>query len=64
MLTKIAQQLTAVVLGDHYDEQERMLCEYGCELWLYTVISTISLLIIGAALANPNVPIWRLFRRY
>lgn len=53
MLTKIAQQLTAVVLGDHYDEQERMLCEYGCELWLYTVISTIGLLIIGAALGFP-----------
>lgn len=53
MLMKIAQWLTAAILYDVQDEQQRLLCEYGCELWLYTVSSTLGLFLIGILLGAP-----------
>lgn len=52
MLTKMAQWLTAYVVSDSQDEEQRAVCEYGCELWLYTIISTIGLLIIGVVFGS------------
>lgn len=53
MLMKIAQWVTAAILPDLQDEQQRLLCEYGCELWLYTVSSTLGLFFIGVLLGAP-----------
>ncbi len=53
MLMKIAQWLTDAILPDLQDEQQRLLCEYGCELWLYTVSSTLGLFLIGVLLGAP-----------
>lgn len=53
MLMKIAQWLTAAILSDLQDEQQRLLYEYGCELWLYTVSSTLGLFLIGVLLGAP-----------
>lgn len=50
MLKWIAQRLTAYVFHDGADEDQRDICEYGCELWLYTVLSTVALLMVGAVL--------------
>lgn len=52
MLTKMAQWLTAYVVSDSQDEEQRAVCEYGCELWLYTIISTIGLVIIGVVFGS------------
>lgn len=50
MLTIIAKRVTEFLLPDSTDTQERSLCEYGCELWIYTMISTAGLLLLGVLL--------------
>ncbi len=50
MLTRMAQRLTTTLLLDCSDDQERAILEYGCELCLYTVFSTLGLLLIGTIL--------------
>lgn len=47
MLSKIARWLTNKVIINEHDEQQRAVYEYGCELWLYTVISTLGLFFVG-----------------
>ncbi len=47
MLMRLSKWLTAAVLSDLSDKKQRTLCEYGCELWLYTCFSTLGLLAIG-----------------
>lgn len=53
MLTKMAKRLTIALIPDCSDEQERAMYEYGCELWLYTVFSTLGLVLIGTVLGCP-----------
>lgn len=48
MLTRIAQRLVNYVLADENDNDLRAVYEYGCELWLYTILSTVALLTVGA----------------
>lgn len=52
MLMKISQWLISTILPDIQDEDQRLLCAYGCELWLYTIISTLGLLIMGLLMGN------------
>lgn len=50
MLNLTAKRITALLLPEaigNIDEQERDLCEYGCELCLYTIISTTGLILLG-----------------
>lgn len=47
MLMRIAQWLIIFLLPDLRDDDLRLLCIYGCEVWLYTVLSTLGLLMIG-----------------
>lgn len=47
MLTKAAHWLVCWLFADRCDDDQRVLCEYGCELWLYTILSTFGLLILG-----------------
>ena len=53
LLTKMAQRLIGSLIPDCSDEQELAIYEYGCELWLYTVFSTLGLLLIGTVLGCP-----------
>lgn len=50
MLTRMARRIIDLVLDSDADEQQRILCEYGCEVCLYTIFSTAGLIILGAAL--------------
>lgn len=50
MLTRVSHRLVNSVIKDEQDEQQRAIYEYGCELWLYTVISTLGLMLIGSIL--------------
>lgn len=52
MLTRVAHRLVNSVIKDEQDEQQRAIYEYGCELWLYTVISTLGLVLIGLSLSS------------
>lgn len=52
MLMRLAQRITSALFPDWDDEEQRTLCVYGCEIWLYTLLSTLGLLAIGAALGN------------
>lgn len=52
MLTYIAGKLTNSIMTDCENEQEYELCRYGCEIWLYTIVSTMGLLLIGAILGS------------
>lgn len=47
MLMKVSQWFISFLFPDIEDKDQRDLCIYGCELWLYTIISTFGLLIIG-----------------
>lgn len=49
MLTYLARKITSLLVPAN-NEQEAELCQYGCEIWLYTVFSTIGLVSIGALL--------------
>ncbi len=48
MLMYISKMITSFLFSDKSDPQQRIICEYGCEIWLYTSISTIGLLLIGS----------------
>lgn len=52
MLMRISQRLISALFPNWDDEEQRMICVYGCEIWLYTLISTLGLLTIGAALGK------------
>ncbi len=47
MLMKVSQWFISFLFPDIEDKDQRNLCIYGCELWLYTIISAFGLLIIG-----------------
>ena len=47
MLLGVAHSLTKWLFSDIHDERQQLLCQYGLELWLYTIISTIGLITIG-----------------
>lgn len=47
MLMKTSEWLVSVLFPDLQDNNQRIACIYGCELWLYTFISTLGLLLIG-----------------
>lgn len=51
MLTKISWILATAVLSDFHNPSTelRKVYAYGCELFLYTIISTLGLLMIGSA---------------
>lgn len=52
MLTYIAGKLISSIMTDCEDKQEYELCRYGCEILLYTIISTMGLLLIGAIVGS------------
>lgn len=56
MLTYLAQKITALLVPAN-NKQDSELCQYGCEIWLYTVFSTIGLLTLGALLGFAFVTI-------
>lgn len=47
MLMSISKLCAARLFSDIADEQQYILCIYGIELWLYTIISTIGLFLTG-----------------
>lgn len=49
MLTYVAKRITAFLVPEKND-RESELCQYGCEIWLYTVFSTIGLVALGVLL--------------
>lgn len=51
MLTKCARRIIDL-LWENEDEVQKEICVYGCELCLYTVLSTAGLLVIGALLGD------------
>ena len=52
MLMKAAQWLVDSCFSDFSNADQRIICIYGCELWLYTILSTLGLLLLGAALQS------------
>lgn len=54
MLLKLSQWLILIFFTEIHDEDERLLCIYGCEQLLYTAVSTLGLLIQGV-LMNAGV---------
>lgn len=53
MLMSLSKIIISFILTDSYDEKQREICEYGCELWLYTILSTLGLFIIGLIAKAP-----------
>lgn len=53
MLMRISKLFADRLLSDISDEQQLTLCVYGIELWLYTIISTLALLLIGLLFGAP-----------
>lgn len=47
MLELLAGKISHTLLLDKNDEQQYEICKYGCEIWLYTLISTLGLILIG-----------------
>lgn len=47
MLMSLSKIIISFILNDACDEKQREICEYGCELWLYTILSTLGLFMIG-----------------
>lgn len=47
MLTKISHRLATAVVLDSDNKEQYEVYAYGCELFLYTIISTLGLLLIG-----------------
>lgn len=47
MLEKISEHILLKILSDETDSDLFAVCKYGCELWLYTVISTLGLCLFG-----------------
>ena len=52
MLMKAAQWLVDSLFSDFSNADQRITCIYGCELWLYTILSTLGLLILGVSLQS------------
>lgn len=52
MLTKVSQMLATVVMSDSDSKDQHAVYAYGCELFLYTIVSTLGLLLIGIALGK------------
>lgn len=52
MLMKAAQWLVDSLFSDFSNADQRITCIYGCELWLYTILSTLGLLILGVFLQS------------
>lgn len=52
MLTRISQRLATAVMSDSDNKGQREIYAYGCELLLYTIISTLGLLLIGIAIGK------------
>ena len=50
MLERIVRKIVSIVLKGSDDEQQRVLCEYGCEILLHTFFCTIGLMVIGIVL--------------
>lgn len=53
MLMSLSKIIISFILNDSCDEKQREICEYGCELWLYTILSTLGLLMIGLIAKAP-----------
>ena len=50
----LSKIIISFILNDSCDEKQREICEYGCELWLlYTILSTLGLLMIGLIAKAP-----------
>lgn len=64
MLTWITRRLVNYVLADENDNDLRTAYEYGCELWLYTVLSTAALLVVGAFFRALMETVWMLIIFY
>ena len=52
MLMKAAQWLVDSLFSDFSNADQRITCIYGCELWLYTILSTLGLLTLGVFLQS------------
>lgn len=53
MLMSLSKIIISFILNDSCDEKQREICEYGCELWLYTILSTLGLFMIGLIAKAP-----------
>ena len=47
MLMSLSKIIISFIPNGSCDEKQREICEYGCELWLYTILSTLGLFMIG-----------------
>ena len=47
MLEFLAGKISHSLLLEKNDGQQYEICKYGCEIWLYTLISTLGLIHIG-----------------
>ena len=47
MLMRLSRVLTNRLFSHVEDEEKKLLCMYGFELWLYTIISTLGLILVG-----------------
>ena len=47
MITNAAISLARRLCSGQPDERQQLLCQYGIELWLYTIASTAGLLLLG-----------------
>lgn len=52
MLMKTSEWIVAHLFPDMQDEGQRLACTYGCEIWLYSLISTFGLLLTGVLLQS------------
>lgn len=48
MFMQLSRALTNRLFSHVEDEEKKLLCMYGFELWLYTIISTLGLILVGA----------------
>lgn len=53
MLLQISKKIVSYLLSSNADPDQIEICEYGCEILLYTIISTLGLVIIGLLLHSP-----------
>ena len=47
MMSKISHSMTKWLFSNTHNETQLLMCQYGLELWIYTIISTIGLVLIG-----------------
>lgn len=50
MLMEASEWIISRLFSDMEDDNQRLTCIYGCELWLYSFISTLGLLLVGILL--------------